>query len=54
MLDYIVLDISRKERTIGLTYISILRVKKLLGLIFKWGFNKKLFNSIAGVNKYTQ
>ena len=52
MLDYTVLNINRKEYTIGLTYIDILRVKKLLNLIFKWGFNKELFNPIASVNKY--
>ena len=51
MLDRVVLDISRKECTIGLTYIGILRVKKLLGLIFERGFNKELFNPMASMNK---
>ena len=46
-----VLDISRKERTIGLTYIGVSRVKKLLGLMFEQGFNKELFNPTAGANK---
>ena len=46
------LDISRKEYIVGLTYIGVLRVKKLLGLIFKRGFNKELFNPIASANKY--
>ena len=51
MLDWAVLDISRKERTIGLTYIGVSRVKKLLGLIFERGFNKELFNPTASTNK---
>ena len=51
MLDWVVLDINRKERTTGLTYIGILRVKKLSGLIFKQDFNKELFSPTAGANK---
>jgi hypothetical protein len=48
----VVLNISRKERTAGLTYIGVLQVKKLLGLIFERGFDKELFNPIAGANKH--
>ena len=51
MLDQVVLDISRKEYTAGLTYIGVLWVKKLSGLIFERGFNKELFSPTAGVNK---
>jgi hypothetical protein len=47
-----VLDISRKEHTIGLIYIGVSLVKKLLGLRFKRGFNKELFNPIASINKH--
>ena len=36
-----VLDIKDKDKTARLTYIAILRVKKLLGLIFKHKFNKE-------------
>jgi ATP-dependent exoDNAse (exonuclease V) alpha subunit len=54
ILNQAVLNISRKEHTIGLTYISISWAKKLLGLIFKQGFNKELFNPIASVNKQAQ
>ena len=50
-LDWVVLDISRKECTAGLTYVGVSRVKKLLGLIFKQGFNKELFSPTAGANK---
>jgi hypothetical protein len=53
-LNQIVLDISRKEHTTGLTYIGILQVKKLSGLIFKQGFNKELFSPTAGANKQAQ
>ena len=38
-----VLDIKDKNNTTRLTYIVVLRVKKLLGLIFKRGFNKERF-----------
>ena len=51
ILNWAVLDINRKEYTIRLTYIGILQVKKVLGLIFEQGFNKKLFNPIASANK---
>jgi ATP-dependent exoDNAse (exonuclease V) alpha subunit len=50
-LNQVVLNISRKECTVGLTYIGISWVKKLLGLIFKQGFNKELFSPTAGTNK---
>ena len=50
-LDRAVLDISRKERTTGLTYVGVSRVKKLSGLIFERGFDKELFNPTAGANK---
>ena len=50
-LDQAVLDISRKEHIAGLTYVGVLRVKKLSGLIFEWGFNKELFNPTASANK---
>ena len=53
-LDQVVLDISRKEHTTGLTYIGVLQVKKLSGLIFKRGFNKKLFSPTASTNKQAQ
>ena len=43
MLDQAVLDISRKERTIGLTYVGVSRVKKLSGVLFKRGFDKERF-----------
>ena len=46
-----VLNISKKERTAGLTYIGISQVKKLSGLIFERGFDKELFNPTAGANK---
>ena len=35
MLNWAVLDISKKECTAGLTYVGVLWVKKLSGLIFK-------------------
>ena len=38
-----VLDIKGRDKTVRLTYVAILRVKKLLGLIFKRGFNKERF-----------
>ena len=38
-----VLDIKDKDKTARLTYIAVLRVKKLSGLIFKRRFNKKQF-----------
>jgi hypothetical protein len=41
----VVLDIKEKDKIAGLTYIAILRVKKLLGLMFKRGFNKERFQS---------
>ena len=53
-LNQAVLNISKKEHTIGLTYIGILWVKKLLGLIFERGFNKELFNPTASANKQAQ
>jgi len=37
----VVLDIKEKDKIAGLTYIVILRVKKLLGLIFECKFNKE-------------
>ena len=43
ILNWVVLDIKEKDKTAGLTYIVILQVKKLLGLIFKYGFNIKQF-----------
>jgi len=39
----VVLNIKEKDKIAGLTYIAISRVKKLLGLIFKRGFNKERF-----------
>jgi hypothetical protein len=39
----VVLDIKDKDKTAGLTYIAVLRVKKLSGLIFKRRFNKERF-----------
>ena len=50
-LNQVVLDISKKERTAGLTYVGISRVKKLSGLMFERGFDKELFNPTAGANK---
>ena len=38
-----VLDVKEKDKTAGLTYIVISRVKKLLGLIFKYRFNIEQF-----------
>ena len=40
-LNRVVLDIKEKDKTAGLTYVAILRVKKLLGLIFERGFDKE-------------
>jgi hypothetical protein len=54
MLNWAVLNISRKERTIGLIYVGVSRVKKLSGLMFKQGFDKELFNPMAGANKQAQ
>jgi hypothetical protein len=39
----VVLDIKEKDKIARLTYIAILRVKKLLGLIFKHRFNIERF-----------
>ena len=38
-----VLDIKDKDNMAGLTYIVVLRVKKLLGLMFECGFDKERF-----------
>ena len=41
ILNQVVLNIKEKDKIAGLTYIAILQVKKLLGLIFKRRFNKE-------------
>ena len=46
-----VLDIKEKDKIAGLTYIAISRVKKLLGLIFKRGFNIGRFQSSISKTK---
>ena len=38
-----VLDIKEKDKTAGLTYIAISRVKKLSGLMFEYGFDIERF-----------
>jgi hypothetical protein len=43
MLDWVVLDIKDKDKTAGLTYVAISRVKKLSGLLFERVFNKEQF-----------
>ena len=51
-LDRVVLDISRKNHTPGLAYVTISRVKKLSGLLFKKGFDKEHFEpSVAAKNQ---
>jgi ATP-dependent exoDNAse (exonuclease V) alpha subunit len=44
ILDCAVLDISMKDRTSGLAYISISQIKKLTGLLFEKGFDQDHFN----------
>ena len=47
-----VLDIKDKDKTAKLIYIAISRVKKPLGLIFEYKFNKKRFQlSISKAKK---
>ena len=43
ILNQVVLDVKKKDKTARLTYIVILQVKKLLGLMFKCGFNIERF-----------
>jgi len=47
----VVLDVKEKDKTAKLTYITILRVKKLLGLIFKREFNMERFQSFISKTK---
>jgi hypothetical protein len=47
----VVLDIKEKDKTARLTYIAILRVKKLSGLIFERGFDMELFQSSTSKTK---
>ena len=46
-----VLDIKEKDKIAGLTYVAILRVKKLLGLMFKRRFNIERFQSSISKTK---
>ena len=46
-----VLNIKGKDKIIGLIYIVILQVKKLLGLIFECGFDIKQFQSFISKTK---
>jgi len=39
----VVLDVKEKDKIARLTYVAISRVKKLLGLIFEYGFNIERF-----------
>ena len=49
-----VLDIKNKNKTVGLTYIVILWVKKFLGLIFKYKFNKEQFQLFIRLKRYNR
>ena len=51
ILNWVVLDIKEKDKTARLTYVVILRVKKLSGLIFKRGFNIERFQSSTNKTK---
>jgi len=53
-LNRVVLDIKEKDKTARLTYIAILRVKKLLGLMFERRFNKERFQSSTSKAKEAQ
>ena len=46
-----VLDIKEKDKTARLTYITILQVKKLSGLIFKHRFNIERFQLFISKTK---
>ncbi len=41
ILNWVVLDIKDKDNIVGLIYIAVLWVKKLLGLMFEYRFNKE-------------
>jgi hypothetical protein len=47
----VVLDVKEKDKTAGLTYIAILRVKKLLGLMFERRFDMERFQSSISKTK---
>jgi len=50
----VVLDVKEKDKTARLTYIAILRVKKLSGLMFKRRFNIERFQLSISKTKEAQ
>jgi hypothetical protein len=50
MLKRVVLNLNQKEYNIGLSYIIVLYIKALSGLIFKGSFN---FNQFAIISSIT-
>jgi ATP-dependent DNA helicase PIF1 len=50
-LNRVVLDIKEKDKTAGLTYVAISRVKKLSGLMFERGFDMERFQSSTSKTK---
>jgi len=50
-LDRVVLDIKDKDKTTGLTYVAISRVKKLSGLLFERAFDKERFQPTMSKTK---
>jgi len=52
-LDRAVLDISSKNHTSELAYVSISQIKKLSDLLFKQSFDKKCFELSIAANNQT-
>ena len=50
-LNRVVLDVKEKDKTAGLTYVAISRVKKLSGLMFERGFDMERFQSSTSKTK---
>ena len=50
-LEWVVLDIKDKDKTPGLTYVAISRVKKLSGILFERGFDRERFQQATSKTK---